>query len=86
MEANISLYHVEDDVAHKMNLVDTPALHNDFSYNSATGEVSVALASFSEVTAVVAAGDPWDGTTKTAWFFDNPDADSRLCGSCRWNG
>ena len=67
-EANISLYHVEDGVANKMNLVDTPALHNDFSYNAATGEVSIALASFSEVTAVVAAGDPWAGGVDISWY------------------
>ena len=67
-EANISLYHVEDGVANKMDLVDTPALHNDFSYNAATGEVSIALASFSEVTAVVAAGDPWAGGVDISWY------------------
>ena len=67
--ANIELYHVENGVANKMNLVDVPTLHNDFSYNVETGEVSVALASFSEVTAVIAAGNPWDGTTRdTSWY------------------
>ena len=69
--ANIALYHVEDGVANQMNLVAAPALHNDFSYNAETGEVSVALASFSEVTAVVAAGDPWAGGVDTSWYNTN---------------
>ena len=67
-EENIAFYHVEDGTPNRMNLVDTPALHNDFSYNSATGEVSIALASFSEVTAVVAAGDPWAGGVDISWY------------------
>ena len=67
-QENIELYHVENGVANKMNLVADPALHNDFSYNSATGEVTVALASFSEVTAVVAVGDPWAGGVDISWY------------------
>ena len=67
-EENIAFYHVEDGTPNRMNLVDTPALHNDFSYNSATGEVRIALASFSEVTAVVAAGDPWAGGVDISWY------------------
>ena len=67
-EENIAFYHVEDGTPNRMNLVDAPALHNDFSYNSATGEVSIALASFSEVTAVVAAGDPWAGGVDISWY------------------
>lgn len=66
--ANIALYHVENGAANQMNLVDTPTIHNDFSYDPETGEVSVALASFSEVTAVIAEGDPWDGTFDTSWY------------------
>ena len=76
-EANITLYHVEDGVANQMNLVDAPALHNDFSYDPTTGEVSIALASFSEVTALVAAGNPWDGTMDTSWY-NNTDTEFTL--------
>ena len=67
-EENIAFYHVEDGTPNRMNLVDTPVLHNDFSYNPTTGEVSIALASFSEVTAVVAAGDPWAGGVDISWY------------------
>ena len=67
-EANIALYHVEDGVANKMNLVDAPALHNDFSYDPTTGEVSIALASFSEVTAVINEGNPWTGGFDYSWY------------------
>ena len=66
--SSVVLYHVEDGTPIKMESVDTLTAHNQFVYNAETGEVSVCMSSFSEVTAVVAVDDPWDGTIDTSWY------------------
>lgn len=66
--ASVVLYHVENGTPVKMTSVDTLSAHNQFVYNSETGEVSLCLASFSEITAVVAVDNPWDGTIDTEWY------------------
>lgn len=68
--SSISLYHVENGVAHNMSLVDTFTAHNQFTYNRDTGEVSIYISSFSEITAVVSISNPWDGTVDTTWYND----------------
>lgn len=66
--ASVVLYHVENGTPVQMESVQTLTAHNQFVYDSATGAVSICLASFSEITAVVAVEDPWDGTTDTSWY------------------
>ena len=66
--ANVELYHVENGTPVAMSLVDEPENHNEFSYDATTGAVTVALASFSEVTALVAYNNPWDGTYDYSWY------------------
>ena len=66
--ANVELYHVEDGTPVAMSLVDEPENHNEFSYDANTGAVTVALATFSEVTALVAHDNPWDGTYDYSWY------------------
>ena len=73
---NVKLYHVENSQTIEMTSVASLAevdQHNEFFYNAQTGDVTLAMASFSEVTAVVAVGNPWDGSTvDTSWY--NKDA------------
>ena len=66
--ASVVLYHVENGTPVKMESVQTLTAHNQFTYNSETGEVSICLASFSEITAGVAVGNPWDGSIDTTWY------------------
>ena len=67
-DGSISLFHVEDGTPVQMESVDDLAVHNQFDYVSESGELSVCMSSFSEVTAVVAVADPWDGTIDTTWY------------------
>lgn len=72
---NYRLIHVEDGVNQEMNLVaDKDALiaHNQFTYDSDTGAVSVAMATFSEVALVADTGNAWQGGTDDTWY----DADA----------
>ena len=71
---NVAFYHVEDDVAYAMDLVDSFDAHNQFTYNSETGEVTINIASFSEVTAVINEGNIWQGARDYDWYTKNPDA------------
>ena len=65
---NYDLYHVENGNTVKMNYVDTPAAHNDFAYNPATGEVTVAMATFSEVALVADTVNAWEGKFDYTWY------------------
>ena len=68
-DSSVEIYHVENCIPVKMDAVDTLTAHNQFVYNAETGEMTVNMATFSEVTAVVAATDPWDGATyDTSWY------------------
>ena len=67
---NYDLYHVEGDATNKMtrvDAVDADAPHNSYSYDPATGEVEVAMATFSEVT-VVASPAKWEGEYDYSWY------------------
>ena len=59
----IRMYHVENGVTVPMTQVAIPANHNEFSYDPATGDVTLALASFSEVAVIADTNNPWDGKT-----------------------
>ena len=64
---SVALYHVENGVTLQMTQTANPTNHNEFSYDPATGDVTVAMASFSEVVAVANLSDPWNGTAASAF-------------------
>ncbi len=69
---NVMLYHVEDGQTVEMTRVSDPTNHNEFSYDPATGDVVMALASFSEIATFAETDSSWDGeTTDGSWF--NPE-------------
>ena len=68
---NYHLYHVEDGSNSVMTLVaDKTALtaHNQFTYDPLTGAVSVAMASFSEVTILADTAAKWEGKEDNSWY------------------
>ena len=67
---NYTLYHVEDGVSHKMTAVGSLAeldAHNEFYYDPTTGNVTLAMATFSEV-ALVAEAPKWEGNFNYTWY------------------
>ena len=67
--SNFSLYHVENGVTITMTALkvnDEPA-HNTFRYDPATGDVTLYMASFSEV-ALVAEHAIWKGNYDYSWY------------------
>ncbi len=66
----IRIYHVENGVTVPMTQVTTPVNHNEFSYDPSTGDVTLALASFSEVAVVADTNNPWDGETLNYLWYD----------------
>lgn len=71
---NYKVYHVEDGATNEMTLVANDAdftAHNQFKYDPATGDVTLYMASFSEV-AVVAEPAAWEGNVDHTWY--NADA------------
>lgn len=70
---NYHLFHLEDGVNNEMVLVeskDALTAHNQFTYHSDTGEVSVAMASFSEVALVADTANEWNGEYAYDWYGD----------------
>ena len=68
---NYKLYHVEDGVSKEMTAVTSVAAlaaHNDFYYDPATGEVTVAMATFSELTLVAETTKAWEGKRDYSWY------------------
>ena len=63
----LTLYHVENGQTVAMTQVANPVNHNEFSYDPATGDVTLALASFSEVAVVADSTNTWNGTAATAF-------------------
>ena len=63
----LKLYHVENGATVPMTQVANPVNHNEFSYDPITGDVTLALASFSEVAVVADNNNTWDGKTETAY-------------------
>lgn len=70
---NYALYHVENgetvEMTHVLTL-DELDTHNEFHYDPATGAVTVAMASFSEVTLVANEENNWNGQIDTSWYND----------------
>ena len=63
---NYALYHVEGEATNEM----TPGnlnVHNGFTYDPATGDLTLALATFSEIT-MVAEPAKWEGNFDYSWY------------------
>ena len=72
---NYELYHVEDGSTVKMTYVQNSAdldAHNEFTYDPATGDVVMALCSFSEITLLADTENAWEGGYDDSWY--NADA------------
>ena len=71
---NFYLYHVEDGETVTMSVLENGAtpVHNSFSYDPATGDLTLYLASFSEV-ALKAAPSKWEGNFDYSWYNANAD-------------
>ena len=63
----LTLYHVENGVSVRMTHTANPTNHNDFFYDPVTGDVILALASFSEVAVVADTNNPWNGDSETPY-------------------
>ena len=67
---NYTLFHVEDGVNNAMTYIEWDeelTAHNQFKYDPLTGEVVVAMASFSEVAVLADTDNAWNGTVATAF-------------------
>ena len=67
-QGNAKLYHVENGVTNAMTQVaslDELDAHNEFYYDLNTGELTVAMATFSEVTVVADLVNAWKGVVAT---------------------
>ena len=70
-DTELKLYHTENGTRVLMTRVDSVAdfaIHNQYTYDPTTGEVSIYVASFSVFTAVEINADDWDGTSDTSWY------------------
>ena len=67
---NYKLYHVEDGNTVEMTLraAGQAPTHNTFDYDSATGDVILYLASFSEVVVQANTENPWQGYMDFSWY------------------
>ena len=68
---NYTLYHVEDGQTVAMSAVSTLAeldTHNEFYYDPATGDVVLAMATFSEVAFVADTVNAWEGKFDYSWY------------------
>ena len=73
---NVNLYHVENGQTIEMTLVSDPVNHNEFSYDPATGDVVMALASFSEIATFAETDAVWDGESTDGTWFDRTTYES----------
>ena len=77
----LKLYHIENGVTVPMTYAVSPTNHNEFTHDPLTGDLTVALASFSEVAVVADTNNPWDGTTEIAYTGSGTEADPYLIAS-----
>ena len=71
---SITLYHVENGETIEMTYVpnDEPfTAHNQFKYDPATGDVTLYIASFSEIMMVSDTVNAWEGNFDYSWFNAN---------------
>lgn len=70
-KGNLKLYHVEDGASVAMTEVDAAedfTAHNQFTYNPATGSLTLYMATFSEVTVLADTENAWNGVVETRWY------------------
>lgn len=67
---SVKMYHVENGVTVEMTQVANPTNHNEFSYDPGTGNVVMAVASFSEYVTVEDNWNPWAGMADISWYND----------------
>lgn len=70
-QGNVTLYHVEDAGNKLMTQVSALAeldAHNEFYYDPATGNVTVSMATFSEVALVEDTVNAWEGNFDYSWY------------------
>ncbi|MBQ9973971.1 MAG: hypothetical protein IJP02_03320 [Oscillospiraceae bacterium] len=68
---NYRLYHVEGGVSNQMTLVGSLAeldAHNEFVYDLNTGNLTVAMATFSEITMLADTENAWNGEFDYTWY------------------
>lgn len=73
-ETELKLYHIENGTPVQMTRVNTVsdfAIHNQYTYDSATGNVSIYVKSFSVFSAVNTSADTWDGTAAIGFESGN---------------
>ena len=78
-KGNLVVYHVEKNGTVEMTAVDSlDALteHNTYYYNAEDGTLTVALATFSEVTVVSEDDKAWKGEYDISWYTKDPKATS----------
>ena len=84
---NYRFYHVEDGVTNEMVSVSSLAelnAHNQFFYDVATGDVTLCMATFSEVVAVTDYLNPWKGGVDFSWYDDKSSPYSIANGDQLW--
>ena len=69
---NYSLYHVENGITVTMTLADDTAahVHNTFTYDPLTGDVTLYMATFSEVALVADTEKTWTGNVDHSWYLN----------------
>lgn len=65
---SIKLYHVENGQTLEMTPVDTFTAHNQFMYDPVTGDVTLYMATFSEVAVVADTVNAWEGGFDYSWY------------------
>ena len=70
-KGNLILYHIENGETVKMTEVENVAdltAHNQFTYDPATGDITLALCTFSEIALVSDTEQGWEGEIDTSWY------------------
>ena len=69
---NYSLYHVENGNTVAMTLIDdaASAAHNTFTYDPLTGDVTLYMATFSEIALLADTDNPWTGSVDHSWYVN----------------
>ncbi|MBR2024844.1 MAG: hypothetical protein IKA02_03425, partial [Clostridia bacterium] len=69
---NYKLYHVENGSTVEMTLLgENEIAHNNFEYDAVTGDVTLYLASFSEIAVVADTVNAWEGEFDYTWYDEN---------------
>jgi len=75
-QGNLTLYHVENGETVEMTRVYSLAevdAHNEYYYDIATGTITMALATFSEIAVRSVKKAVWEGGMDTSWYNPNED-------------